>query len=403
MVPPHLTRPITVYVAATLIYAGPVVRSLLLPLRVHELGGDKVAVGLVVGTWPLVIALLALPGGMLGDRFGRMRMLVLANLAGAVTLLGLGASTSIPALYFFQMMGGASLAFSTPALLRVLTESVPRERLGRALGWFWVTGQAGASVAPAIAGYLAGFVGIRAVLAGTAVLPLVSLAVILGGVRTGPGLKGISVDLPATIREIARLPGLLGLALLVLAVAMIWGTINGFFAIFGTQQLHLTPVEIGLLLGVSAVSNVISRPLLGSIVDRVRSPLVVGGVGAFGAAAMLLLLPHVWGFWLPALLIFAGAPFVSAGIVAGNHGFTKVAVGGGGGAMMGVYTALSMGGQGVGPPLFAPLIQHAGWLIGFTAAALTTAGLAAAGLVLGRRHEKSGEHVSNIRPTVEDR
>jgi MFS family permease len=152
-----MTRPIIVYVAATLIYAGPVVRSLLLPLRVHELGGDKVAVGLVVGSWPLVIAVLALPGGMLGDRFGRMRVLVVANLAGAVTLLGLGASTSIPALLFFQMLGGASLAFSTPALLRVLTESVPRERLGRALGWFWVTGQAGASVAPAIAGYLAGF------------------------------------------------------------------------------------------------------------------------------------------------------------------------------------------------------------------------------------------------------
>ena len=240
-------------------------------------------------------------------------------------------------------------------------------------------------------------------LAGTAVLPLVSLAVILAGVRTGPRVKGLSIDLPATIREIVRLPGLLGLALLVLAVAMIWGTINGFFAIFGTQQLHLTPVEIGLLLGVSAVSNVISRPVLGSIIDRVRSPLVIGGVGAFGAATMLLLLPHVWGFWLPALLIFAGAPFVSAGIVAGNHGFTKVAAGGGGGAMMGVYTALSMGGQGVGPPLFAPLIQHSGWLIGFTTAGLTTAGLAAAGVLLGRRHELGGGRVSSIRPAVQDR
>ena len=388
-----LTRPIVVYVAATLIYAGPVVRSLLLPLRVHELGGDQVAVGLVVGSWPLVIGVLALPGGMLGDRFGRMRVLVLANLAGAVTLLGLGASTSIPALLLFQMLGGASLAFSTPALLRVLTESVPRERLGRALGWFWVTGQAGASVAPAIAGYLAGFIGIRTVLAGTAVLPLISLLVILAGVRTGPGVKGISVDLPATIREIVRLPGLIGLSLLVLAVAMIWGTINGFFAIFGTQVLRLTPAQIGLLLGVSAVSNVICRPILGSIVDRVQSPLVLGGVGTFGAAAMLLLLPHVWGFWLPALLIFAGAPFVSAGIVAGNHGFTKVAAGGGGGAMMGVYTALAMGGQGVGPPLFGPLIQHAGWLVGFT-----TAGLAAVGIVLGRRHEMDRGRLPRDRP-----
>src|ERR1700730_9715774 len=109
------TRPMVIYVAATLIYAAPVVRSLLLPLRVRELGGDQVAVGLVVGSWPLVIALLALPGGMLGDRFGRMRVMVVANLAGAVTMIGLGASTSIPPLFVFQMLGGASLAFSTPA------------------------------------------------------------------------------------------------------------------------------------------------------------------------------------------------------------------------------------------------------------------------------------------------
>jgi hypothetical protein len=58
-------------------------------------------------------------------------------------MLGLGAATSIPPLYLFQMLGGASLAFSTPALLRVLTESVPRHRLGSALGWYWITGQGG--------------------------------------------------------------------------------------------------------------------------------------------------------------------------------------------------------------------------------------------------------------------
>jgi predicted MFS family arabinose efflux permease len=187
------------------------------------------------------------------------------------------------------------------------------------------------------------------------------------------------------------------LALVVLAVAMTWGTFNGFLAVFGKQDLRLTTVEIGLLLAVSAVSNIISRPVLGAIVDRVPSALMLGTIGAMGAATMLFLLPRVAGFWLPAALIFLGAPFVSAGIVAGNHGFTKVAATAGGGAMMGVYTAISMGGQGVGPPLFGPLIQHSGSVVGLTTAALATAALAVTGFALGqgrvRRRAGSGSEV----------
>ena len=396
------TRPIAIYVAATLIYAAPVVRSLLLPLRVRELGGDQIQVGLIVGSWPLMIALLALPGGLLGDRFGRRRVLVVSNLVGALTMVGLGLSTSIAPLYVFQMLGGASLAFSTPALLRVLVESVPRGRLGRALGWYWVTGQAGASVAPALAGYLSTYLGLRTVLACAALLPLASLGVILAAVRTGPGVR-VSFNLPATLREIGRQPGVPALALVILAVAMMWGTFNGFFAVFGKLDLRLSTIQIGLLLGISAVSNVISRPLLGTIVDRFPSALVLGAFGAFGAATMLALLPHVYGFWLPALLIFLGAPFVSAGIVAGNHGFSKVAVGAGG-AAMGVYTALSFGGQGLGGPLFGPLIQHQGWQFGFTTAALVTAGLAVAGLALGYlgQRPRTAGPVAGIRPTLEE-
>jgi MFS family permease len=381
------TRPIAIYVAATLLYAAPVVRSLLLPLRVGELGGDQVQVGLIVGSWPLIIAVLALPGGLLGDRLGRMRVLVVSNLAGAVTMVGLGLSNSLPPLYFFQMLGGASLAFSTPALLRVLVESVPRPRLGRALGWYWVTGQAGSSIAPAVAGYLSAYLGLRGVLACAAVLPLISLGVILAAVRTGPGVP-VSFNLPATLHNIARQPGVPAIALVVLAVAMMWGTFNGFFAVFGKLDLKLSTLQIGLLLGISAVSNIISRPLLGTIVDRVPSTLILGAIGALGGAAMLLFLPFTYGFWLPALLIFLGAPFVSAAIVAGNHGFSQAvsgAVGGAaGGAAMGVYTAISFGGQGLGGPLFGPLIQYHGWQVGFTTAALVTAILALAALVVGQ-------------------
>ena len=44
---PQPSRPLAVYLAAGSIFAALAARGLLLPLRVHELGGDKVQVGLL--------------------------------------------------------------------------------------------------------------------------------------------------------------------------------------------------------------------------------------------------------------------------------------------------------------------------------------------------------------------
>lgn len=64
-----------VYLAAGSIFAALAARGLLLPLRAHELGGDKVQVGLLFTVFTVTAAGLSLAAGFLADRFGRRSLI----------------------------------------------------------------------------------------------------------------------------------------------------------------------------------------------------------------------------------------------------------------------------------------------------------------------------------------
>src|SRR5262249_57043563 len=61
----------------------------------RELGLSDLAVGEVLGVWALGYLLLQLPGGWLGDRFGRRVMLPLYGVAWAVCTLGTAGPASL--------------------------------------------------------------------------------------------------------------------------------------------------------------------------------------------------------------------------------------------------------------------------------------------------------------------
>ena len=52
-------RPWPIYLAAAVMFAGLQARTLLVPLRVHELGGSRVEIGLLYSTFTIAAAGLA--------------------------------------------------------------------------------------------------------------------------------------------------------------------------------------------------------------------------------------------------------------------------------------------------------------------------------------------------------
>jgi EmrB/QacA subfamily drug resistance transporter len=114
-----------------------------LPVIKQELGGDIETLEWTVNGYTLTFAVLLLTGAALGDRFGRRRMFVVGI---ALFTVGSAAAALAPSIELligaraFQGIGGAIV---TPLSLTILTDAVPAEKRGVALGaWGGIAGLA---------------------------------------------------------------------------------------------------------------------------------------------------------------------------------------------------------------------------------------------------------------------
>ena len=123
-----------------------------LPVIKQELGGGIETLEWTLNAYTLTFAVLLLTGAALGDRFGRRRMFIIG--IGLFTL-GSAAAALAPsthALIAARAIQGIGGAILTPLSLTILTDAVPAEKRGMALGaWGGIAGLA-IAIGPLVGG-----------------------------------------------------------------------------------------------------------------------------------------------------------------------------------------------------------------------------------------------------------
>ena len=367
-----------IYVAAGLVFAALAARGFALPLRVTELGGDKIQVGLLFSVVTITAAGLSLPAGFLTDRFGKRKLLVFAIVVGGASQFGLGVTTSVAPMYFWQALAGVGGAASQAALMAALIDVVPESRLGRAMGWLTLAFQVGFLVGPAAAGVALEVVDLQTVITASTGLFVVALVLTLTGIPASPGVE-IGWNIAAPLRQITRQRAFVAASLGMLGATLLWGTLQAYLPLFAKEQLRLPPSQIGYLIAIQAVVNGLSRIPGGRLVDRLtkRGPIVILGLIIYSASVAVL--PHLTGFWTTTALLVASVPLLAITYLALSVIFSNLSTAETRGAAMGLYGTMLFLGLGVGSAIFGTLMEHSGYVAGFTACAAT--GLALAGAV----------------------
>ncbi|MBJ7611541.1 MAG: hypothetical protein DLM67_01720 [Candidatus Nephthysia bennettiae] len=375
---PQPSRPMAVYLAAGSIFAAMAARGLLLPLRIHELGGDKVAVGLLFSVFTITAAGLSLPAGFLADRFGRRYLILFSIATGGVSQLGVAAASSVTPMFLWQALAGLGAGASQAALFAALADATPGSRLGRSMGWLTLAMQVGFLVGPALAGISLQWLSLQGALAFSSALFGVALAVTLFGISSAAATRK-RFELLAPLRQIVRQPGFLPVSVALLGATVLWGTLQAYLPLFGREQLGLPAVQIGYMIAIQAVANGLARIPGGRLVDRVqrRGPIVIGGI--IGFSLCLALLPHLMGFWATTALLVLAVPLLATVYIAVSVVFTSLSTHETRGVTMGLYSMVLYVGLGLGPAIFGTVMERSGYAVGFTACAAT--GLVLAGLV----------------------
>lgn len=374
---PESRRTLSLYVAAAAVFAALAARGVTVPLYAYGLGATRFEVGALFTVSTFAAALLSLPAGVLVDRFGARNLLAISLVATAVSQIATAFTSAVPPLFVWQIVGGLAAGIQQSAIFSAVTESVSRGRLGRAMGWLTLSMQVGFTLGPAVAGLALKWIDLRTDIALTTALMLLAIpgaaAVSQTRQHTGQGLS-LRAPLAALARQAAFVPVTLGLVSMTLA----WGTFQAFAPVFAKEQLALPAFQIGLLLAVQSLFNAGSRPVAGRLVDaaRQRWPIIVVGVSVWSIT--LVVVGHLTGFLVPAIVIAIGTPFIATAFVTAGVSYADLAVASTRGVTMGFYGTVLFLGLGMGPLIFGPVVQGYGYAAGFTVCAVTAMALVSA-------------------------
>ena len=248
--------------------------------------------GIVLSVLGLGSAIGQPVGGVLADRIGRRRTMVLGLLSSAVTLLTLGAATSLMAVTVAAFAYGLCLDLFRPAVQAAVADLVPDADRPRAFALqFWAI-NLGFSIATPLGGFLASR-GYWLLFVLDAITCAVFAVLILRGVpETRPVVTGVA----GRLRDVLSDRLLLGLIASVVSISVVY--LQAFITlplVFGEDDLG--PAAYGTAIGLNGVLIVLLQPLLLNVIERYRRGRLLlvamliqgGGFALHGLADSLVL------------------------------------------------------------------------------------------------------------------
>ncbi|NJD28955.1 MAG: MFS transporter [Chloroflexi bacterium] len=309
---------------------------------VGPLGGDEVAVGIVIGAFAVSSLLMRPFAGRFADRGGRKIALVVGAVITVVAAAGHLAAVSIPLLIVMRLLFGVGEALFFVAALAAATDLAPEHRRGEAISLISISVYLGTAIGPLIGEAALAASGFAAVWLVAAAIAALSVGLSLLAPETLPPESrtgaGGGPDIPAPRQSLIHRrgiePGLL-------VLCGVWG-MGPFFAFIplladdlglGSSGPYLAAfaiVVVGLrIVGARLPDQIGAAKLSGtalivSAAGLLVSGIAVGGLVPVGAGLLVGTVVFAAGvaFTFPAIMAMAvvGVPPRERGAVVGTAG-----------------------------------------------------------------------------------
>lgn len=376
------------------IFSTTLSKNPVLPLFVQTLGGGDSLLGLIAAVSPLAGILFSFPVGVISDRLGRRRLLVIAGLvfltAPLLYLLITDPLWLIPIRFFH----GTATAILGPVVSAIIAERFPATK-GEMLGRYSSATLIGRTLAPLAGGiiisvfmFMPGLFPYRMVYVVAALAAVPVMYLILRYREGTPGslaIPGVSVFRESLMTFIAN-RSLRATAMADMATYFAFGAFETFLPVY-LFSLHFEAWQIGVIFAVQVLIIAATKPFFGRIADRVdkRYQIIAGLLVTGGSVAAV---PVVTGFVLILAVSAAFGLGMSLSTVATSAYIADVAKKEEIGASMGALSAIMDIGHSAGPLVTGVIISLAGYSSGFFAGFLLA--LAAAGIFAVSVRDRSG-------------
>ena len=256
-----------------------------LPVYVTDMGGDQLAVGLVISLFT-VSALLVRPfTGKALDTIGRKPVLLLGLAIFLLAVAGYYWMVSVALVLAIRFIHGIGWGIVTTTYGTIVSDIIPTERSGEGMGYFGMFSNLAMAFGPLIGLWVSqnwGYGWLFAISAGLTILAMILSRLVR--IKALPVVKRPRTSILSGLLEKAALfPSLLNLL-----IGFIYGGIFSFITLFG---LEVGIENIGLFFLFNAIALMAVRPLAGKLFDR-RGPVWILLPGAVILGVGLLLLSY---------------------------------------------------------------------------------------------------------------
>jgi MFS transporter, YNFM family, putative membrane transport protein len=289
---PLMLRPIVLLSAAAFASVATMrVADPLLPQVAGEFGVSPGEASIIATAFALAYGFCQLVYGVLGDRFGKYRLVTFATLASAVTVASAGFAGSLGMLGAARLAAGASAAAIVPLSMAFIGDHVPYERRQTALARFLtgtilgiISGQVFGGVLGEVVGWRAVFLLLGAVFLMIGVLLLIEVR----STRVPPPLLTSSISLRSLVHGYAlllRRPWARIVLATVCAEAFLFYGAFTFVGAYLHDAFELDYATVGILLGFMGLGGLLYALTVRHLVQALgeRGLALVGGVAMVGA------------------------------------------------------------------------------------------------------------------------
>jgi MFS family permease len=265
--------------------------------------------------------LLALPAGLLADRFERRRLVMLSTAGVVCASLALGVLSLVQApvawLYVALGLGAAAGVLGRPARLAMLPQVVPSKMFASAVTWRTSVFQVSTVIGPAAGGLICAWSISAAYFTSAAGAVVLLCCLALMDVRSRVVQSGPSLSPLASLAQGFAFLGRTRLLLVIMALDMFAVLLGGavyLLPVFAADILGVRAAGLGLLRAAPGAGALCMALLLAHLPPMKHAgrnlPLAVAG---FGAATIVF--GFSTSFWLSMAMLFLTGAFDNVSVV----------------------------------------------------------------------------------------
>lgn len=272
-----------------------------MPQFVGQLGGTPGQIGLVMGFFTLAAVVVRPSFGLMADRLGRKRLMLLGSGFFSLIFLVYMQAESVVLLYFIRILHGIAHAGFLASSTAYVADLAPVNRRGEIIGLYGTSNVFAMALFPAI--------GTEIIRTTASFTYLLTVSMVISAIAFGL-VSGVSeiADLKANQAKVVRLTAIAARryvlipSLALMAGATAYGAVLTFLPVFAPER---GLPDFGVFFTAFAAFTLLSRVVTGKLSDRIGRYQVIMPFMLLVALAVLGL-PALNSYWL---LIVIGACF----------------------------------------------------------------------------------------------